>query len=108
MQQKLADLINLIFGFRKFFIILALYVMAIVFRIKGFISGSEMVDLLKEATVVFLGANTAEHLINVAKDYVATKASPEAAPSEPSPSSQNMAPAVNEAEEAKTEEQAKQ
>lgn len=102
MQQKLADLINLIFGFRKFFIILALYVMAIVFRIKEFITGAEMVDLLKEATVVFLGANTAEHLINVAKDYVANKAVPEAATSTP-PEVQKS----NEAEEAKAEEQAK-
>lgn len=73
MRQKLADLINVIFGFRKFLIMLFLYTVGVVFRVKDLISGAELVDLFKATTLAFMGANGVEHLVSVAKDYVNNK-----------------------------------
>jgi hypothetical protein len=73
MKQKLAELINVIFGFRKFLLMLLVFVIAVAFRIGNLINGSEMVDLLKSTTLAFMGANGVEHIVTAAKDYVSSK-----------------------------------
>jgi len=73
MKQRLAELINVIFGFRKFLILLAIFIIGVVFRLKGLVSGGEMVDLFKATTLAFMGANGVEHIVNCVKDNNATK-----------------------------------
>lgn len=70
MQQTIADFINVIFGFRKFLMLLAVYAIAIVFRIKGLINGDELVRLMEPTTIAFIGANGIEHITRaVSKHY---------------------------------------
>lgn len=69
MKQKIAEIINIIFGFRKFLLMLMLYLIGIVFRIKGFVNGAEMVDLFKTTTLAFMGANGVEHIVTCVKEY---------------------------------------
>lgn len=73
MQQKIADFINVIFGFRKFLILLAVYAIAIIFRVKGLINGDELVRLLEPTTIAFIGANGIEHITAAVKDHYADK-----------------------------------
>ena len=73
MRQKMADFFNLVFGFRKFIAWLALFLVAIFFRLKGYVDGSQFVDLMKATFLAFVAANGVEHLVSVAKDYVAGK-----------------------------------
>lgn len=67
MKKKLAEFFNLIFGFRKFLLMLFVLTVAIVFRVKSLINGSEMVDLVKATTIAFFGANGVEHIMTVVK-----------------------------------------
>ena len=73
MKEKLAEFLNVIFGLRKFIIMLLAMVMAIAFRIKGLISGDNLVDLLKATIIAFFGANGVEHIVAVVKDVAASK-----------------------------------
>lgn len=70
MKQKLAELINIVFGFRKFLLMLLLYVVGIIFRLNDLVSGAEMVDLFKTTTIAFMSANGVEHLMTTVKDYM--------------------------------------
>lgn len=76
MQQKIAELINIIFGFRKFLLMLVLYLVGIIFRVKGLVDGAEMVDLFKTTTIAFMGANGVEHIVTTVKSYMDAKAAP--------------------------------
>lgn len=76
MQQKIAEFINVIFGFRKFLILLALYAIAIIFRVKGLLNGDEMVRLIEPTTIAFIGANGVEHIVSAVKEHYAAKADP--------------------------------
>lgn len=73
MKKKLAEIFNLVFGFRKFIAWVALFLVAIVFRITNQVDGGQFVDLIKSTFVAFVAANGAEHVINVVKQYVAAK-----------------------------------
>lgn len=77
MKRKMAEMINVIFGFRKFTIMLIICAIGIIFRIYGLVSGAEMVDLFKVITVAFFGVNGIEHVVAVAKDYVNKPNSPQ-------------------------------
>src|ERR1044072_7955616 len=76
MKQKIAEIINVIFGFRKFLLMLLVFLIAVIFRVGNLINGSEMVDLLKSTTLVFMGANGVEHVVVAVKNYVPSKALP--------------------------------
>ena len=80
MKEIVAQWIQVIFGFRKFLLMLAILVVGVAFRIKGLVNGTEMVDLLKATTISFFAANGLEHLAGVAKDFVAAKVSGQAQP----------------------------
>ncbi len=76
MRQKLAELIDLIYGFRKFIAFLMLFIIAIVFRFINFVDGAQFVDLMKNVSLAFFAANGIEHFTTMAKDYMASKAPP--------------------------------
>lgn len=74
MKQKVAEWINVTFGLRKFIAWFGLFVVGIVFRVKGQINGNEFVDLMKSTFAGFVAGNTVEHLISFGKDFVTKKA----------------------------------
>lgn len=76
MKKKMAELLNVIFGFRKFILMLILYTVGIVFRINDLLSGKEMVDLFTGTTIAFFSANGVEHIVNCVKDIAAGKRAP--------------------------------
>lgn len=73
MKQKIAEALNILFGFRKFVLMLFVFLVAVIFRCKDLINGSEMVDLLKSTVITFLGANGVEHVVGAVKDHYASK-----------------------------------
>ena len=73
MKQKMAEFINLMFGFRKTLLVLILYIVGIIFRLRGLIDGAQMVDLFKSITVGFFSANMGEHITSTIKEYVTSK-----------------------------------
>lgn len=76
MKQKLVDLINVIFGFRKLLAWLALFLVAIAFRLKGYVDGSQFVDLMKTTFMGFVAGNGVEHLMTTVKEYINAKGQP--------------------------------
>jgi hypothetical protein len=104
MRQKIADLINVIFGFRKFLLMLAIYLIAIIFRIQNLINGTEMVELLKSTTLAFMGANGVEHIVAAAKDYAASHSGGD---DPKTPYEDLVSPSAQEADDLKAEEEAK-
>ena len=74
MKQKLAEWLNVIYGFRKFILMLIVFLVGIVFRVKGLINGAELVDLLKTTAIAFMGANGVEHIVGAVKDYMGSGA----------------------------------
>lgn len=76
MKRKLAELINVIFGFRKFLLMFAVIIVAVVFRLKGLVNGAEMVDLIKNVGIAFMGANGVEHIVNAVNTHIAAKKAP--------------------------------
>lgn len=64
MKKKIAELINIFFGFRKFLLMLLVYALGVIFRVQDLINGAEMVDLFKTTTIAFMSANGVEHIID--------------------------------------------
>jgi len=79
MKKKVAELINVIFGFRKFLALLALYVLGVIFRIRNLIDGGQFVDLLKNTTISFFAANGLEHITTTVKEFINSKGKKEEA-----------------------------
>ena len=73
MKRKVAEVFNLIFGFRKTLAWFSILIVAVVFRILNYIDGSQMVDLIKTTFAGFLTGNVAEHVISFGKGYIASK-----------------------------------
>ena len=73
MTQGLSDFLDVLFGYRKFLIMFALLSIAVFFRLKGYIDGSNFVDLMKATTLSFFAANGFEHMGNVTKTYLESK-----------------------------------
>lgn len=73
MKQKIADFLNVFFGMRKFIAWLLLFFIAVIFRVKSFLNGTEFVDLMKSTFLAFTAANGVEHVITCVKDYHAGK-----------------------------------
>ncbi len=92
MKQKLVDFFNLIFGFRKFIAWLAVFLVAIVFRVTQLIEGGQFVDLMKSTFLAFVAANGVEHLLTTVKESIASKAKETLSRSVPTPQSDNLVP----------------
>jgi len=73
MKEKVAEFIEILTGFRKFIICLLIFVISIVFRVKGLFSGSETEDLLKSVALGFMGTNSAEGLYKVISEHLAAR-----------------------------------
>lgn len=69
MGRKLAELLSVINGFRKFILMMLLLGVSVAFRVKGYISGGEFVDLLKATTLAFFSANGFEHMMETIQNY---------------------------------------
>lgn len=70
MRQKIADIINVLFGFRKFITWLLLLVVAVIFRIESLLDGAQFTDLMKATFLGFVAGNGVEHLVSVVKEYM--------------------------------------
>jgi hypothetical protein len=89
MKEKLAEWLTVIQGFRKFLITLLVIFIGVVFRVKGFISGSETTDLIKSIGISFIAANNLEGFAAILKDHLAIRRAAGnvlKAPDEPAPS----------------------
>src|SRR5690242_561502 len=73
MKQKIAEIINVIFGFRKFFLMLFVMIVAVSFRLNDLINGAEMVDLIKHVAIAFMGANGVEHIVGAVQTHFTNK-----------------------------------
>lgn len=73
MTAKLKDFIQFLNGFRKFTVMMILVVIGVTFRLSGYLSGAEMVDLLRYSAVAFMSANSIEHMIKGVKEWVKNK-----------------------------------
>lgn len=69
-------------GFRKWTVMAAVLAVGVIFRIVGFVSGAEFVELLSTTAVAFFGTNAAEHLIKTVGQWIKSKASKEEKPNE--------------------------
>jgi hypothetical protein len=73
MDENEVEWFSLIFGYRKTIVMALLILLAIIFRIKGYIDGGQLVDLLKNTTLAFFGANGFEHLTLTVRQYINSK-----------------------------------
>jgi hypothetical protein len=71
MQEKIAEIINVVFGFRKFILMILLFGVGVIFRLKGYVDGGQFVDLMKNTTISFFAANGFEHLTTTVREYIA-------------------------------------
>lgn len=76
MRQRLAELIDIIYGFRKFIAFLLLFLVGVIFRLTQNIDGGQFVDLMKNVALAFFAANGIEHFTEAAKGYFASKTAP--------------------------------
>lgn len=83
MRQKLAELIDIIYGFRKFIAFMLLFIVSILFRLHALIDGGQFVDLMKNVALAFFAANGIEHFTEAAKDYFNSKTAPAATDTPP-------------------------
>ena len=73
MNQKILEFIGIFTGMRKTLVMFLLIFVGIVFRVKGYLSGDNFVDLLKGTTIAFFSANGLEHLTSTVKEYINSK-----------------------------------
>ena len=94
MRQTIIDWANLLQGLRKVIIMILLMIIAVVFRIKGYMDGGNVVDLLKATGIAFFGCNAAEHFTAMVRDHLASKnaAVAVAGDSNPIPVTENDSP----------------
>lgn len=76
-MNKLKNLVALLNGFRKFSVMMTLVMVAIIFRVYEFISGSEFVDLLKNTAVAYMSFNGLEHMTKTVSEWIKNKAKKE-------------------------------
>lgn len=58
-------------GSRKFLVMAAILLLAIIFRIAALIDGAQMVDLIKMVGIAFMGCNSVEHMCITAQTWIA-------------------------------------
>jgi hypothetical protein len=75
MVQYIADFINSIQGLRKTLVMVGLMLMSCILRIKGYISGDNLSDMLKGTVVAFMAGNATEHITTAVKTFVDSKGS---------------------------------
>jgi hypothetical protein len=73
MGAKMAEFLNIFFGFRKTIVMFVLIAIGIVFRLSNLVNGAEFVDLLKNTVIAFFAANSIEHFTTTIKTYIDSK-----------------------------------
>ena len=77
MSQKILDFIisavNTVQGLRKTLVMGALIAIGVWFRLKGYMSGDNVTDLLKGTALGFFAANGIEHVGTTIKEYINSK-----------------------------------
>jgi len=73
MNQTLKDIIQFINGFRKWSIMATLITVGVTFRVLGFLTGQEMVELLRYTAVAFMAGNSLEHMSKAVIEWVKKK-----------------------------------
>lgn len=72
-MQYIVDFVNSVQGLRKTAVMVGLMAMGCILRVKGYISGDNLADLLKSTVVAFFAANGMEYLTTTVKTYVNSK-----------------------------------
>lgn len=73
MRQDEEGFFDFLLGYRKTIAWFSLFVIAIAFRLKGYIDGGQFVDLSKGTFLGFITGNLGEHLGNLGQAYFKTK-----------------------------------
>lgn len=76
MPQWLADCLEVFQDTNKTALMIGLLILASIFRIKGYIDGSQYIDLLRTTTVSYFGTNTVIHFTSMIKEAIASKSLP--------------------------------
>ena len=73
MKENIADALEIFNDTNKTLIMFILLILATVFRLKGYVNGTEWVDTIKTTTVSFFGTTTVMNVTGVIKDHLASK-----------------------------------
>jgi len=76
MPQWLADCLEIFQDTNKTALMIGILILGSIFRIKGYIDGSQYTDLLRTTTVSYFGTNTVIHFTSMIKDAIASKSIP--------------------------------
>ena len=57
MKDKIESMLKSMIGLRKLSVMFLILSIGCVFRVKGYINGAEMVDLIKTTGIAFFGSN---------------------------------------------------
>lgn len=93
MKQKIADLLNVIYGFRNVILWVALFLVSIIFRLKNYVDGGQWADLVKNTFLGLAAVHGTEHIISVVQSYVTMATQKGNAPqvaAEPAPQGDNL------------------
>jgi len=89
-RQKIADLLNTLYGFRNVIVWLLLFGISVLFRLKSYIDGPGWVDLCKNTFLGLVAVHGSEHLISVVQEYYNAAKGTAAKPQEAAPPSDNL------------------
>jgi hypothetical protein len=73
MKQDEEGFFDFLLGYRKTLAWFTLFIVAIIFRLKGYIDGGQFVDISKATFLGFISGNLGEHLGNLGKAYFNSK-----------------------------------
>jgi hypothetical protein len=83
MRQRLADFFNAFLDLQKALIMLLVIAIGIVFRINNLITGSDMVDLVKNTVIAFFAVHATSHIVSSVSSYYTNKNAPDDQPDSP-------------------------
>ena len=70
MINKIVDFFGVFIGFRKFSIMLIIFVVSVLLLLFKILDGAEWVDLLKPIAVAYFATNSIEHFTTMAKAWI--------------------------------------
>lgn len=73
LSERAKNVLLFINGFRKFLVMTILIIVGVSFRLTGYLSGVEMVDLLSGVAIAFMSANSVEHLSKSVIEWLKSK-----------------------------------
>ncbi len=71
--QYIINSLNVLQGLRKTVVMLSLMAIAVVMRVKGYLSGDNVSDMLKGTILGFFASNGLEHISGTVKEYINSK-----------------------------------